>query len=60
MYQLSALRKGMESVRAGSATEEALTTFKKLVSQTLTRAASAILLDPEYGLPALHVRAPGS
>jgi tagatose 1,6-diphosphate aldolase len=60
MDQRSALRKGMESVRTGSASEEALTTFKQLVSQTLTLDASAILLDPEYGLPALAARAPGS
>lgn len=60
MDQRSALRKGMDSVRVGSATDEALTTFKKLVAQTLTHAASAILLDPEYGLPALHARAPDS
>ena len=30
--------------------------FKKLVSQELTPYASAILLDPEYGLPASKVR----
>ncbi|MGM0125138.1 tagatose 1,6-diphosphate aldolase [Enterococcus sp. AZ194] len=30
--------------------------FKMLVSEELTPYASAILLDPEYGLPAAHVR----
>lgn len=60
MDQRSALRKGMESVRTGSATEEALITFKKLVAQILTHTASAILLDPEYGLPALAARAAGT
>lgn len=30
--------------------------FKKLVSETLTPLATAILLDPEYGLPAAKVR----
>lgn len=60
MDQRSALRREMERVRAGSATDEALTTFKTLVSRTLTHAASAILLDPEYGLPALEARVAGS
>ncbi|CAD5901639.1 Tagatose 1,6-diphosphate aldolase 2 (fragment) [Carnobacterium maltaromaticum] len=30
--------------------------FKELVSEVLTPYASAILLDPEYGLPAAKVR----
>lgn len=30
--------------------------FKKLVTAVLTKHASAILLDPEYGLPAAHLR----
>jgi tagatose 1,6-diphosphate aldolase len=34
--------------------------FKSLVSEVLTRYASAILLDPEYGLPAAATRRPGS
>lgn len=38
------------------ATSQAVIDFKKLVSQTLTPYASAILLDPEYGLPAAAVR----
>lgn len=38
------------------ATEEDVIKFKELVSQQLTPYASAILLDPEYGLPAAEVR----
>jgi tagatose 1,6-diphosphate aldolase len=34
-----------------------LAEFKEAVSRTLTRHASAILLDPEYGLPAAQQRA---
>ena len=34
--------------------------FKSLVSQVLTQHASAILLDPEWGLPAARARAKGS
>jgi len=43
----------------GQATAEDLLTFKTAVTQTLTPYASAILLDPEYGLGALACRAPG-
>lgn len=38
------------------ATAEDVIKFKELVSQQLTPYASAILLDPEYGLPAAEVR----
>ncbi|MGO3603841.1 MAG: tagatose-bisphosphate aldolase [Enterococcus malodoratus] len=38
------------------ATTEDVIKFKELVSQQLTPYASAILLDPEYGLPAAEVR----
>jgi len=34
--------------------------FKSLVAQVLTQHASAILLDPEWGLPAARARAKGS
>ena len=34
--------------------------FKTLVTEVLTRHASAILLDPEWGLPASKRRAPGA
>ena len=34
--------------------------FKKAVTSVLTKHASAILLDPEFGLPAVKVRAKGT
>lgn len=43
-----------------TATADDLIQFKSAVTRVLTRYASAILLDPEYGLPALTVRAPGT
>jgi tagatose 1,6-diphosphate aldolase len=39
-------------------TPEDLTQFKVAVTRVLTRYASGILLDPEYGLPALKVKDP--
>lgn len=36
--------------------EETIVDFKQLVSQELTKYASSILLDPEYGLPAAKKR----
>ena len=60
MDQRGALRKGLAQVRADAVSDEALTIFKQKVSKVLTHHASAILLDPEYGLPALAERAPGS
>jgi tagatose 1,6-diphosphate aldolase len=46
-----AKEQGVDKVPAG-----ALVEFKSLVSEVLTRHASAILLDPEYGLPASKKR----
>ncbi len=40
------------------ASSDALTRFKFAVTEALSSHASAILLDPEYGLPALAVKAP--
>ncbi|ERL65041.1 tagatose 1,6-diphosphate aldolase [Schleiferilactobacillus shenzhenensis] len=42
------------------ANETEIVDFKKAVSSELTKYASAILLDPEYGLPATKVRDPKS
>jgi tagatose 1,6-diphosphate aldolase len=44
----------------GSASAEDMQAFKTTVAQVLTPHASAILLDPVYGLPALTQRAPGT
>lgn len=60
MDQRGSLKKSMDKLVAGSATPEALALFKSKVSSVLTHHASAILLDPEYGLTALEQRAPGS
>jgi tagatose 1,6-diphosphate aldolase len=60
MDQRGALKKLMEQTRKGSATDAMLTTFKQKVAKVLTHHASAVLLDPEYGLPALQERASGT
>src|SRR5438132_3004982 len=46
--------------QGGQPTGESLTEFKTAVTKVLTRHATAILMDPEYGLPALRARRPGS
>ncbi|MDA9460936.1 Tagatose 1, 6-bisphosphate aldolase [Enterococcus mundtii 3F] len=53
--QRGALKK-MLSALGETPTDEQLIEFKALVSGELTPYASAILLDPEYGLPAAKVR----
>ncbi len=45
---------------AGQATAADMHAFKQTVTRVLTPYASAILLDPEYGLEAISSRAPGS
>jgi tagatose 1,6-diphosphate aldolase len=58
--QRSALRKLFAKTSGQAAEEipvEQLMQFKEKVSQFLTPHASAILLDPEYGLPAARARA---
>jgi len=60
MDQRGSLRQMIAQARGdGSATTAAdLTAFKTAVTSVLTRYASGILLDPEYGLPALTARDP--
>jgi tagatose 1,6-diphosphate aldolase len=59
MDQRGSLQKAIGKARAdGSATAEDLATFKKAVVSILTPYASAILIDPEFGLQALQVKAP--
>ncbi|MCL5997881.1 MAG: tagatose 1,6-diphosphate aldolase [Chloroflexi bacterium] len=60
MDQRGSLQKAIAKARGAAATDDDLIQFKQAVAKVLTRYASAILLDPEYGLPALKVRAPGS
>ena len=61
MDQRGSLKKAIAKARGdGAATAEDLTLFKTAVTKVLTRHATAILMDPEYGLPALKERAPGA
>src|SRR6266566_2647783 len=43
--------------QGGAGTPESLTEFKTAVTKALTPYATAILMDPEYGLPALKAKA---
>ncbi len=54
--QRGALRKMLQKEQFSGDVEEAVVTFKKLVSEELTPYATAILLDPEYGLPAARAK----
>ena len=52
MDQRGSLQKSLAKERGAAADAHDLEEFKTLVTDVLTRHASAILLDPEYGLPA--------
>ncbi|EOI02694.1 tagatose 1,6-diphosphate aldolase 2 [Enterococcus moraviensis ATCC BAA-383] len=54
--QRGSLKKMIEAASRTEVGEEAIISFKEIVSRELTPYASAILLDPEYGLPAAKVR----
>ncbi len=56
MDQRGSLQKSLAKERGGVANGDDLETFKTLVTEVLTKHASAILLDPEYGLPAAKQR----
>jgi len=56
MDQRGSLQKSIAKERGGSASANDLSTFKILVTEVLTRHASAILLDPEFGLEAAKNR----
>lgn len=56
MDQRGSLQKSIAKERGGSSSAHDLEEFKVLVSSVLTKHASAILLDPEFGLPAAKVR----
>jgi tagatose 1,6-diphosphate aldolase len=56
MDQRGSLKKALGTY----ATDAGLEEFKIHVTEVLTKYASAILLDPEWGLPAARRRAPGS
>ncbi|MDE3104322.1 MAG: tagatose 1,6-diphosphate aldolase [Acidobacteriota bacterium] len=52
MDQRGSLQKSLAKERGSAVTGHDLEEFKTLVTDVLTRHASAILLDPEFGLPA--------
>ncbi len=59
MDQRGSLQKSLASARgvdSKSITPEMMSEFKVIVSKVLTPYASAILLDPEFGLDAAHAR----
>lgn len=54
--QRGSLKKMIAANSSTDVGDEGIINFKKEVSHELTKYASAILLDPEYGLPAAEVR----
>src|ERR1700679_947441 len=52
MDQRGSLQKSLATERGAEATGHDIEVFKTLVPEVLTKHATAILLDPEYGLPA--------
>jgi tagatose 1,6-diphosphate aldolase len=58
--QRGSIKKMIAEAGNKPANETEIVDFKKAVSAELTKYASAILLDPEYGLPATKVRDPQS
>lgn len=58
MDQRGSLRKAIAKARGTEVSDTELTEFKTAVVKILTPYASAILIDTEYGLPALQHKAP--
>jgi len=56
MDQRGSLQKSLAKERGAAASGHDLEVFKEEVTEVLTQYASAILLDPEFGLPASHKR----
>jgi tagatose 1,6-diphosphate aldolase len=57
MDQRGSLQKALAKERGGAVGDKDLEEFKIIVTEVLTRHASAILLDPEWGIPASKRRA---
>jgi len=57
MDQRGSLQKSLAKEKGGNVTDAMMEEFKSLVTEVLTPHASAILLDPEWGLPAAKRRA---
>jgi len=60
MDQRGSLQKSLSKERGSEVSDAMMEEFKVLVAEVLTRHASAILLDPEWGLPAAKRRTSGS
>jgi tagatose 1,6-diphosphate aldolase len=60
MDQRGSLKKSIGKAMGHDATDADLTQFKISVTKILTPHATALLMDPEYGLPAVKARAPGT
>jgi tagatose 1,6-diphosphate aldolase len=60
MDQRGSLQKALAKEKGGEITDAMMEEFKIVVSQVLTQHASAILLDPEWGLPAAKARSKNS
>jgi tagatose 1,6-diphosphate aldolase len=57
MDQRGSLQKALAKEKGGEITASMMEEFKSIVTEVLTGHASAILLDPEFGLPASRKRA---
>ena len=57
MDQRGSLQKSLAKEKGGEISDHEMEEFKTLVTQVLTQHASAILLDPEWGIPASRRRA---
>jgi len=60
MDQRGSLKKALGKEKGGDIGDREMEEFKTLVTEVLTTHASAILLDPEWGLPASKRRAKGA
>ena len=60
MDQRGSLKKSLAKEKGSDIGDREMEEFKTLVTEVLTKHASAILLDPEWGLPASKRRAKGS
>ena len=60
MDQRGSLKKALAKEKGSDVTDREMEEFKELVTSVLTEHASAILLDPEWGLPASRKRAKNS
>src|SRR5437588_4840165 len=60
MDQRGSLQKALAKEKGSELTGAMMEEFKSIVCEVLTQHASAILLDPEFGLPASRRRARGS